>query len=190
MKFYFSAVSIVFATLLATACTPEEEGSTPDTNFPDSGLDAIDATLADMTDEPDTGECDRFCVWDNYLRDTTSEVFTNCICKPHYPESYTIEQQDIDICASNEARFADLTVNDVERDCLEAMSDSLLAELVDYTECVVARNAVVETCLRGLMVGDLCSTCEPYLANEGADPCLSPRLNDAISACVDGRPGF
>jgi hypothetical protein len=174
--------------LVSSVACNDDRGS--DTVHSDASTIATDGGESSDVGGSDAGEeCDLFCIWKRYLRASEPAVYVECFCPPQSPDEYRVEQQDLDICGDSEALASEFTVPDVEQDCIEAMSDEMLAELVEYSACITARLAEVEPCLRALGVGDLCSSCESYLTESG-DSCIDAALNDTISACMDNRPGF
>ena len=97
----------------------------------------------------------------------------------------------IDRCMANEERNINGQRNPIETDCVEALTDEQLADLVEYTACYFERVAQVSPCVRAMQAGDLCSTCEPFSNPDQRFPCSArPELRDRIGSCYDGIPGF
>jgi hypothetical protein len=174
------------ALMLVQACESE------DTREGDTSLagDTAGDPSSDALDSEDA-ECDRFCVFDRWIDALDGSTFVGCMCQTMRLDVTRVSQDMIDGCLMNEQQVLNSPRDFVETDCVEALTDEQLADLVEYTACYFERVAQVSPCVRAMQAGDLCSTCEPFSNPDQRFPCSArPELRDRIGSCYDGIPGF
>ena len=113
------------------------------------------------------------------------------MCQTTMLDITVVDQGMIDRCIAREDQSINGQRNPVETDCVEALTEEQLQEVIELTTCYFERTAQVSPCLRAMQAGDLCSTCEQFSNPDQRFPCTSrAETSDRIASCVDGRPGF
>jgi hypothetical protein len=172
--------------LLVQAC------DSGDTREGDTSLagDTPGEPSGDASDSQDA-ECDRFCIFDRWIDALRSSTYVGCVCQTTMLVITRIEQTTIDGCLTNEQQVLSSPRDFVESDCVEALTDEQLEDLVEYTACYFEQIERVSPCLRSMQAGDLCSTCEQFSNPDQRFPCSAqPSLTDRVASCADGIPGF
>jgi hypothetical protein len=177
---------LALALMLVQAC---ESGDTREGDTSLAGDTAGDPT-SDASDSQNA-ECDRFCTFDLWLEARRGSTYVGCMCQTTMLDVTVVDQGMIDRCIAREDQSINGQRNPVETDCVEALTEEQLQEVIELTTCYFERTAQVSPCLRAMQAGDLCSTCEQFSNPDQRFPCTSrAETSDRIASCVDGRPGF
>jgi hypothetical protein len=173
--------------VISIGCDKEEQAE-PDAGAADGSTQPVPDT-GDSEVQTDTGNCDRYCVWDQLMESGRRSAYARCICQRTSQPNEPIQAGLQDACENGVEQTKLL---EYEPDCVAAMTDDQIAEIEAGGQCFEEFIAPLLPCLDNLGAGDMCGSCESTYTPEGV-PARCPTSYETtmmVRRCTDGRPGF